>query len=177
MRLFISLFSLLLLFNSSYARKKAKEKPMELTSSAFTNGGMIPTLYGYKGKNISPPLSWTNAPENVKSFALICDDPDAPAGAWIHWILYNIPADTLSLDENVPKRAKLGNGAVHGLNSWHRSNYDGPCPPSGTHRYFFRLYALDKRLPDVPGISRAKLDTAMKGHILAKAELMGKFSR
>ena len=174
MRLFIPLFSLLFLFNFSYALKNSKEKPMDLTSSAFTNGGNIPPLYSCKGKDISPPLAWTNVPAKTRSFVLICDDPDAPVDTWIHWILFNIPADTHSLDKNVP--ATLTNGAVHGLNSWHRSDYGGPCPPSGTHRYFFRLYALDTTLSLKAGANRKAVEHAMKEHILAETELMGRFS-
>ena len=170
-------FALIFLCSLSFAKTNHKERVMKLTSTAFTNGGAIPALFTCKGKDISPPLSWDNPPSGTKSFALIADDPDAPVGTWIHWILFNIPADSSKLSENIPKRATLTNGAIHGKNSWGRSDYGGPCPPSGTHRYFFRIYALDIRLTLPAGSTRDALEKAMKGHILAEATLMGRFSR
>lgn len=155
------------------------EEPMDfsLTSSAFEHEGTIPTKYSCDGDDISPPLIWTDPPEGTESFALIADDPDAPVGVWVHWVLYNIPADVRELPEGVPAQAELDDGSLHGRNGWGRNDYGGPCPPGGTHRYFFKLYALDTTLDLGPGARKKKLLNAMDGHILAQAELMGTFSR
>jgi Raf kinase inhibitor-like YbhB/YbcL family protein len=151
---------------------------MQLTSPAFKEGDTIPTAHTADGANVSPPLSWTGAPGNSQSFALICDDPDAPRGTWAHWALFNLPADTTGLPEHVPTRDKLDNGAVQGKNDFGKLGYGGPSPPPGKpHRYFFRLYALDATLNLGPGCTRAQLDQAMKGHLLASAQLMGKYGR
>lgn len=149
----------------------------ELRSDAFAQEGSIPQKYTCDGQDVSPPLSWSDPPEGTQSFALVCDDPDAPAGTWIHWVLFNIPADKRSLAEAVPKQAKLPDGSVHGKNSWKRTDYGGPCPPSGTHRYFFKLYALDTKLTLKAGATKKKALKAMEGHILDQTELMGKYSR
>lgn len=155
------------------------EEPMsfELTSPAFDHEGAIPPKYSCQGEDISPPLSWTEPPAGTKSFALIADDPDAPVGTWVHWVLYNIPADAQELPEGVPAQDKLSDGSLHGRNSWRRYDYGGPCPPGGTHRYFFKLYALDTPLDLGPGARKKKLLNAMEGHILAQTELVGTFSR
>jgi hypothetical protein len=145
---------------------------MELKSDAFTNGQSIPVKYSCRGSNISPALAWSNAPSGTQSYALIVDDPDAPAGTWVHWVVYNIPSSTTSLQEN----ADTSNLSV-GKNSSGNMHYDGPCPPSGTHRYFFKLYALDSQLSLSPGASKEQLLNSMKGHILAQGELMGTFSK
>jgi len=150
---------------------------MNLTSSAFTHGAMIPKKYTCDGRDISPPLSWSDPPEKTESFALIMDDPDAPMGTWVHWVLYNIPATARSLSEGVPTDAELPDGSRQGRNSWHRIGYGGPCPPSGTHRYFFKLYALDTKLNLASGVTKEELLQAMAGHIVAQAELMGRYSR
>lgn len=145
---------------------------LELTSNAFVNGQSIPAKYACTGKNISPTLAWNEPPAGTQSFALIMDDPDAPAGTWVHWALFNIQANTRSLQEN------LDTGAISvGKNSWGDLGYGGPCPPSGTHRYFFKLYALDSTLSLSPGATKEQLLKAMEGHILAQAELMGTFSK
>lgn len=149
----------------------------ELTSTAFSHKGSIPTKYTCDGKDISLPLKWRDPPPGTKSFALIADDPDAPVGTWVHWVLYNLPAETRALPEAVPPEAELPDGSRHGKNSWGRKSYGGPCPPSGTHRYFFKLYALDTVLDLAAGASKRKLLKAMKGHILAQTELIGKYSR
>jgi len=146
-----------------------------LTSSAFANGEAIPRQFSCDGKDVSPPLEWRNVPQGTRSFSLICDDPDAPRGTWVHWMLYNLSADRLSLPENAS--AALPESALHGKNSWGRSDYGGPCPPSGTHRYFFKLYALDTMLDLKAGASKDQLLHAMGGHILAQAELMGVYKR
>ena len=147
-----------------------------LTSSQFTQGQAIPAIYSCDGKRISPPLAWTGAPAGTNSFALIMDDPDAPSGTFVHWVIYNIPAASAGLREGMPGDALLPDGTVQGLNSARRAGYTPPCPPGGTHRYFFKLYAFDAifKLPDA---SKDQLLTAMQSHILAQAELMGTFSR
>ena len=145
---------------------------LELTSDAFANGQSIPAKYTCTGRNISPALAWGNPPAGTQSFALIMDDPDAPAGTWVHWILFNIPADTRSLQENVDT-----SGLSVGKNSWGNLSYGGPCPPSGTHRYFFKFYALDATLSLSPGATKEQLLKTMEGHILAQTELMGTFSK
>jgi len=145
-----------------------------LTSSAFARGEAIPAAYTCDGLDKSPPLSWTEPPAGTQSFALIVTDPDAPTGTWVHWVAYNIPAEVRSLSEGVVDDAGLS-GGVHGKNSWGRSNYGGPCPPSGTHRYFFKLYALDTLLSVEGDATQRRLLAAMQGHILAETELMGTY--
>lgn len=147
--------------------------PLQLTSDAFANGQSIPAKYSCRGKNLSPALAWTEPPAGTQSFALIVDDPDAPMGTWVHWVLYNIPADTRALPESFSPQDPI---AV-GKNSSSHLSYDGPCPPSGTHRYYFKFYALDKALSLSPGASKEQLLKAMDGHILAQGELMGTFSK
>ena len=151
--------------------------PFELTSTAFTPGEPIPRKYTCDGEDISPPLRWSDPPQNTRSFALIADDPDAPMGTWVHWVLYNLPAETRTLPEAVPPDADLPDGSRHGKNGWPRLGYGGPCPPSGTHRYFFKLYALDTVLELAAGASKKQLLRAMEGHILGQAELMGLYTR
>ena len=150
---------------------------MKLTSTAFGEGGMIPAQYTCNGPDISPPLNWEDVPEQTKSLALIADDPDAPVGTWVHWVLYNLPADSRELQEDLPKTKVLPNGAMQGTNDFRKIGYNGPCPPGGTHRYFFKLYALDELVDLNPGARKKDLLDAMKGHILAECQLMGKFSR
>lgn len=150
---------------------------MEVKSTAFQEGAMIPKLYTCDGKDISPPLSWSGVPAEAKSIALIMDDPDAPRGTWVHWVLFNIPADNASLPESIPRTASLSNGAKHGNNSWRRPGYGGPCPPRGTHRYYFKVYALDTVLPLKTGSTKGQLLKAMEGHVLAEGQIMGKCSR
>ncbi len=154
-------------------------KKMELRSPAFKNGETIPVKYTCDGEDISPALSWSGAPAGTKSFVLIMDDPDAPMGTWIHWVVYNIPANVNSLPENVPPEKKLKDGTLQGKNSWGRIGYGGPCPPppTGAHRYFFKLYAIDKILPLGPGATKKEVLKAIEGHILGKAELMGRYKR
>jgi Raf kinase inhibitor-like YbhB/YbcL family protein len=142
-----------------------------LTSSAFVQGKPIPARYTCDGLDISPPLAWSDAPGGTQSFALIMDDPDAPGGTWVHWVLFNLPAQTRQLEERAAPQA------VQGRNSWGRPGYGGPCPPSGTHRYFFRLYALDTLLQLPAGAGKEQVLRAMQGHILAQAELMGVYAR
>lgn len=150
---------------------------MQLTSPAFKAGGMIPVEYTCDGPNVSPPLFWTDAPAGTKTFALIADDPDAPGKIWVHWVVWNIPTSTSGLEENLPKTASLPNGAQQGMTDFRQIGYGGPCPPSGTHRYFFKLYALDIMLDFPSSTTKGGLERAMNGHILAQAELMGKYRR
>ncbi len=149
----------------------------ELTSTAFANGDPIPMKYTCDDQDISPSLQWKDQPEGTRCFALICDDPDAPMGTWVHWVLYNLPASTDTLPEAVRSDADLPDGGRHGKNSWGRPGYGGPCPPSGTHRYFFRLYALDAELALAASWSKEELLRIMEGHILASTETMGVYSR
>lgn len=146
---------------------------LQLTSSAFAQGQPIPAKYTCVGQNISPALTWTSPPQNTKSFALIVDDPDAPSGTFVHWVLCNIPADTRALQENATPAGKM----QAGKNSYGTTKYQGPCPPSGTHRYFFKLYALDTVLNVKEGLSKEQLLEAMNGHILDQTELMGTFHK
>ncbi len=148
-----------------------------LTSPAFKEGEAIPKQYGCKGVDISPPLQWSNIPEKTKTLALIVDDPDAPMGTWVHWVFFNIPTSATGLPENVPTKDALADGAVQGKNDFRNYGYGGPCPPGGTHRYFFKLYALDTALQLKAGCTKAELLKAMAGHILAEGQLMGRYSR
>jgi len=150
---------------------------MELISTAFISGGMIPEKYTCDAEDISPPLSWKSVPEDAKSLALICDDPDAPVGNWVHWVLFNLPPETTELPEHVSAAKQLSGGALQGINDFRKTGYGGPCPPGGTHRYYFKLYALDIILDLPAGSSKAKLERAMREHILAEAHLMGRYSR
>ena len=154
------------------------KKDMQLTSSAFTEGGSIPAEFTCEGKDISPPLKWSGAPARAKSLALIVDDPDAPAGTWVHWVLYNLPASTSELPENASRPPSILGSAAQGLNDFRRSGYGGPCPPPGKpHRYFFKLYALDSELSLRRGSTKKDLEKAMQGHILTQAQLMGTYKR
>jgi len=148
-----------------------------LQSSSFTSGGTIPKKFACDS-DISPALQWSEPPANTQSFALIADDPDAPAGTWTHWVVYDLPATLRQLPEGVPKRASLPQGGAQGINDFGKTGYGGPCPPPGKpHRYFFKLYALDARLNLKPGASKEQVENAMRGHILANAELMGTYQR
>lgn len=150
---------------------------LEITSSVFSEGEMIPTRYTCDGPDVSPDLAWGGVPDTAQSLALICDDPDAPMGTWVHWVLFNIPTDAGGLPSEISPDATLENGARHGTNDFGRLGYGGPCPPGGTHRYYFKLYALDTTLDLESGITKAQLIEAMENHILAEAQLMGKYSR
>jgi len=158
------------------AGSESRPVSMGLRSPAFLQGAPIPARYTCDAEDVSPALSWEGVPPRTRSFALLLEDPDAPAGSWSHWLVYDLPADTRELAEGISAHA-LKDGVRQGRNSWGRSEYGGPCPPSGTHRYFFRLYALDIRLGLPPGVGRKQLLAAMQGHILARAELLGTYSR
>lgn len=153
------------------------EMKLAIASSAFSDSGMIPRRYSCDGPDISPDLSWEGVPEGTRSLALICDDPDAPAGTWVHWVLFNIPPGEKGLPAEIAPQATLSNGALQGTNDFGRLGYGGPCPPRGTHRYYFKLYALDTMLPLNAGATKAQVEAAMTGHILARAQLMGKYKR
>ncbi|MFO3795754.1 MAG: YbhB/YbcL family Raf kinase inhibitor-like protein [Anaerolineales bacterium] len=146
------------------------------SSPAFGYGQPIPALYSCKGRDISPPLEWSELPAGTKSLALLMDDPDAPMGTWVHWVIYNIPPTRNGLEEAIPAQERLADGSLQGKNSWRRIGYGGPCPPSGTHRYYFRLYALDSTLTLAGGATKEQLLETMRGHILAQAEWMGTFT-
>lgn len=150
---------------------------MKIESQAFKEGGTIPSKYTCDGIDVSPQLEWSDVPVGTKSFALICDDPDAPMGTYVHWVIYNIPADERHLIENVPKTDSLKNGTLQGMNDFKKAGYGGPCPPGGTHRYYFKLYALDKLLGAGSGISKNDLLKTMEGNILAEGQLMGRYTR
>jgi Raf kinase inhibitor-like YbhB/YbcL family protein len=150
---------------------------MRIESPAFEPEGPIPPEHTCDGKDVSPPLAWTDPPASTASFALICDDPDAPAGTWVHWVLWNIPPVERRLAKGIARTAELTGGARQGTNDFRRLGYGGPCPPSGTHRYFFRLFALDATLNLSAGATRKELERAMSGHVLGQAELMGKYRR
>jgi Raf kinase inhibitor-like YbhB/YbcL family protein len=165
------LFFIIILANAEEA------KNMQLTSPSFENQKRIAKKFTCDGEDISPALVWSAAPEGTQSFALVVDDPDAPDPAnpqmtWVHWVLYNIPATVGSLPEGVKDKG-LPPGTLQGLNDWKKTGYGGPCPPIGEHRYFHKLYALNTVLPDLKRPTKAKLEKAMEGHILSKADLIG----
>jgi Raf kinase inhibitor-like YbhB/YbcL family protein len=148
-----------------------------LTSPAFKDSQPIPAKYTCEGQNISNPLVWTDPPPQTASFALINDDPDAGGSLFVHWIIYNLPAQRTELPENFPRDAVFPDGTLQGTNDFGRVGYGGPCPPTGTHRYFFKLYALDAMLSLPPKSTRKQLENAMKGHILGHAQLMGTYRK
>lgn len=159
------------------ARRIATMK-LEVTSPAFSNGQTIPKGYTADGKNVSPPIKWSQPPSGTKSLALICDDPDAPAGTWVHWVVYGIPANTTELIEAASSDGKLPNGAKQGSNSFRRAGYGGPSPPPGRpHRYFFKVYAVDVDLSAEPEADAKRIEQKISGHTLASGQLMGTYGR
>ena len=159
------------------------EENMALTlrSKAFTDGGEIPTKYTCEGEDIAAPLEWEGVPEEARSLVLIIDDPDAPDPkapkmTWVHWVLYSIPPDTSGLPEGAVS-ADLPPGTKEGLNDWKRTGYGGPCPPIGRHRYFHKLYALDTVLKGMDRPTKAQIEAAMRGHVIAKTELVGTYEK
>ena len=150
---------------------------MQLTSKAFKEGGAIPKKYTCEGGDVSPPLEWTSVPDEAMTLALISDDPDASNGVWVHWVLYNIPAHIMEIPENLPREGQLENGTMQGQNDFKKIGYGGPCPPSGIHRYVFKIYALDKELDLAPGATNKQLLQAMEGHILDRAQFLGTYSK
>ena len=151
---------------------------LNLTTTAFQPGGIIPKKFPCDGPDVSPALAWSDLPPGTQAIALIMDDPDAPVGTWVHWVLYDLPASARELSEGVPKQEDLSSGAHQGRNDFRKVGYGGPCPPRGAaHRYFFKLYALDAKTKLKAGATKAELERAMQGHILAQAELMGRYQR
>jgi hypothetical protein len=175
MRNFIALLSVAILAAfcaSAMGGERKKMIELKITSPAFVTNGFIPARFTCDGNDINPPLEISHVPAEAKSLALIVDDPDAPVGMWVHWVVWNIDPTTLEIaEDNVPRTASQGK------NDWKRNTYGGPCPPSGVHRYFFKLYALDTRLNLGTGAAKTDLEKAMHGHILAKAELIGLYKR
>jgi len=175
-----ALFGCLVAASCADNTETAKEPHMniQITSAAFAEGQPIPEKYTCVGPDVSPPLHWTNAPANAKSFALIADDPDAPLGTWVHWVIYNLPPATTSLTENTPPSSELPNGAKQGVNDFGQTGYGGPCPPRGKpHHYFFKIYALDTLLDLPSGATKKDLLKAVDGHVLAEGQLMGTYQR
>ncbi len=149
----------------------------ELKSSAFAHESAVPSKYTCDGADVSPPLAWSGAPAGTKSYALVVDDPDAPAGTWVHWVVWNIPASASALTENIAAAAELPDGTRQGISDFKRPGWGGPCPPSGTHRYYFKLYALDALLDISATATKRDLEAAMKGHVLGQATLRGTYAR
>ncbi len=150
---------------------------MQLISPVFSNEGTIPAPYTCDGDDLSPPLRWDDVPAGTQSFALICDDPDAPGGTFVHWVVFNLSPEQRSLPEGVPADRTLPEGGLQGKNDFGKIGYGGPCPPRGTHRYFFKLYALDRPLALSPGASKPQVAAALQGHVLATAEVVGRYQR
>src|SRR3990167_2166549 len=165
---------LFLAFSISAFSEKLPGGQMKIISDAFENGKIIPSKYTCDASDISPSLSWDGTPANTKSFVLIVDDPDAPHGTWDHWILFNIPSSVHQLPENI---STLPEGTREGKNSWDKTGYGGPCPPSGVHRYFFKLYALDNVLTLKNGATKTEIMDAMKNNVIAESNLLGKYER
>ncbi|MEK6334286.1 MAG: YbhB/YbcL family Raf kinase inhibitor-like protein [Acidobacteriota bacterium] len=160
------------------ANQSSPGKPeLKLTSAAFKEGQAMPHTYTCDGVNVSPPLEWSGVPATAKTLAIIADDPDAPGGMWVHWVLYNLPAENIGLVENLPATETLVAGGFQGKNDFEKIGYGGPCPPSGTHRYLFKIYALDIELPLKAGVTKADLLKAMDDHVLLQGQLMGTYKR
>jgi Raf kinase inhibitor-like YbhB/YbcL family protein len=177
---YLVLAAILAVFDASAQTAAPKAAPvpqMTVTSTVFKDGAMIPLPYTCTGVNISPPLSWEGAPANAETFAVICDDPDASYKPFTHWVLYNIPKDVHTLPENIPATGQLTNGALQGLNDFRKVGYRGPCPPSGIHRYYFRVYALNATLLLLGDVTKDKLLEAMKDKVVAQGVLMGRYGR
>jgi Raf kinase inhibitor-like YbhB/YbcL family protein len=178
MRVYAGIILLLVATVWSQQRPGGSAMSLKLSSTAFPPGGDIPSKYTCSGADVSPALSWTDPPAGSQSFVLIADDPDAPAGTWVHWVAYDISASARQLREAVPKTDAIPGGGVQGQNDFRKTGYGGPCPPPGKpHRYYFKLYALDSKLNLKPGATKQVVEPAMEGHILAQAELMGRFQR
>jgi len=151
---------------------------ISISAEKFKDGETIPDLYTCKGKDISPSLFWKGIPDGTKSIALIMDDPDAPGGTFVHWVLYNVPAQTQKLPEGMPHGKILADRSMQGMTDFGRTGYGGPCPPPGKpHRYYFKIYALDSMTDLAPGASKKQLENAIAGHILAKGEIVGIYKR
>jgi hypothetical protein len=162
---------------SSTPAPQTSDGSIKLTSTAFKEGEPIPRQYTCNGVNVSPSLEWSGVPKSAKTLVIIADDPDAPSGTWVHWVLYNLPADNIGMVENLPATDELGAGGFQGKNDFGKIGYGGPCPPSGTHRYFFKIYALDSELPLKSGATKAEVEKAMEGHVVAQGQLMGTYRK
>jgi Raf kinase inhibitor-like YbhB/YbcL family protein len=158
-------------------QSSSQKNEIKVTSVAFKEGQPIPRQYSCGGVNISPPLEWSGVPKTAKTIAIMVDDPDAPGGTWVHWLLYNIPADNIGFVENVPATETLKAGGFQGKNDFGKIGYGGPCPPSGTHRYFFKVYAVDAELPLKAGATKAELLKALDDHVVSQGQLMGTYRR
>ncbi|MBD3317311.1 MAG: YbhB/YbcL family Raf kinase inhibitor-like protein [Chitinivibrionales bacterium] len=150
---------------------------MDVRSSAFSAMETIPAMYTCDGEDVSPPLSWSGIPQETESIVLIADDPDAPVGTWVHWVAYNIPPRISELESDIPPTDSLPTGGIQGKNSANKIGYHGPCPPSGIHRYFFKVHALDTTLELLAGSTKKQVVEAMNGHVLASGELVGLYGR
>ena len=160
------------------AKEGGTQMALQVSSTAFEAGAYIPKKYTGEGADVSPPLKWSDPPQGAKNFVLICDDPDAPVGTWVHWVAWGIPAAVRELPEAVPTQKQLDNGIRQGANDFRKIGYGGPMPPRGSdHRYFFKFYALDAEIALSPGAAKKDLLNAMKGHVLAEGELMGRYKR
>lgn len=152
-------------------------KDIKLTSTAFKEGELIPRQHTCDGVNVSPSLEWSGVPKSAKTIAIVADDPDAPSGTWVHWVLYDLPADNIGMVENLPATDELRAGGFQGKNDFGKIGYGGPCPPSGTHRYFFKIYALDSELSLKAGATKAEVEKSMEGHVVSQGQLMGTYRR
>lgn len=181
MKKILSVIFLILFLTLAFANTRGTAEeipaPIQLTSPAFEGGGEIPAEYTCEGQNISPPLEWGAIPRESQSVVLIMEDTDAPMGIWVHWVLFNLPPTIHSLPEALPALKQLANGEIQGMNSYKTHGYSGPCPPSGSHQYVFKLYALDKPMPEREGVTKSDLEEEMKGHTLAAGELMGTYRK
>jgi Raf kinase inhibitor-like YbhB/YbcL family protein len=156
---------------------KGEKMAIEITSAAFEDGDAIPARYTCNGQDVSPPLSWESVPDGTRSLALIADDPDAPSGTYVHWVIYNLPPDTRGLPEDVPNQQTLPDGAAQGVNGAGSVGYIGPCPPGGTHRYFFKIYALDTEIGLGGGATKEEALDAIEIHVVAEGQLIGTYRR
>lgn len=171
------LFSCVIGIHVGAIGKEGYAMKLDIKSTAFGEGDLIPRKYTCDGADVSPPLSWSQPPEGTKSMVLLCDDPDAPMGTWVHWVLYGLSPDTLEISENIPDDKEVLGGAKHGINDFRKYGYGGPCPPGGIHRYFFKLYAVGTEVDLDPGATKGEVLDAIKGHVLAEGQLMGRYSR
>lgn len=178
-KIILTVIFILLFTNTLFLQihHRGKKMGIKITSSAFTDSGMIPSKYTCDGINVSPPLAWQTEANGIKSFVLICDDPDAPAGDWVHWIIYDLPAASREIKEDCNANRNLPDGALMGVNDFHKISYGGPCPPSGTHKYHFKIYALDKILHLNAGATKRTILEAMRGHIVDQGLMVGKYKR
>ena len=173
----VSALLLIVYFCTSVYGGIGRNRKIDLTSSAFREGDMIPQKYGFNDENISPPLVWTKVPEGTQSIAVICDDPDAMGSTWVHWVIFNIPAAAEGLPEGVSREDVLQDDSRQGVNDFKRIGYDGPAPPYGIHRYIFKVFALDLMLDLQEGATKKELLSAMSGHILGEGKLMGRYKK